>query len=392
VLGIGVIIELMSSGMVLLAIGIASARSIGQMIGLYVVQSALLACLTVLIAFEGDEWATTFFGLALVFMWVLLGMIRWAWLEVQRSSGPMKRLLATLAVADVLLVLILFALVNWNPSGILVGFALLVPGTQIFIITPLLAGATDPQESHWVARLTHLLRSLFYSAAISQQSSGLQRLFECLKPPPFRRLFQSVHQTFPFVAIRPHNSVKEEDNEKEDNEKEEDSVKKEKVPATAIAAEVWLRHSLGQGRQFVIIGFSLLLILLALLVAFSFEQPESRLNRIPSLLAALALLLIGVAAMLARRDLISQVIGLLIVDEGLFLAVVRGLQVQRSLIPVFIVSLFLYIGITLVILVALLPTLHVKSGTIEVRRQAELRESADETGTDVIPTVRQTTP
>jgi hypothetical protein len=43
------------------------------------------------------------------------------------------------------------------------------------------------------------------------------------------------------------------------------------------------------------------------------------------------------------------------------------------LISTFVVSLFLYILITLVILVILLPELHERSATIEVADQRELR-------------------
>jgi hydrogenase-4 membrane subunit HyfE len=76
--------------------------------------------------------------------------------------------------------------------------------------------------------------------------------------------------------------------------------------------------------------------------------------------------------MISQRDLISQILGLLVMDHGLFLATV-WVTTLPSLIPTFIISLFLYILITLVILMILLPELHAQSKTINVAEQNELQ-------------------
>ena len=136
------------------------------------------------------------------------------------------------------------------------------------------------------------------------------------------------------------------------------------------AKPVWLEHGLSLRAQLLSLSVSLLLIAIAYIVAFNFGV-NGGLNRPPSLVVSIALLMLGIFTMFNRRDLISQVIGLLVMDHGLFVAVVRGVF-NVALIPFFIVSLFFYILITLVILVILLPALHRKSESIEVKQQNKL--------------------
>jgi hydrogenase-4 membrane subunit HyfE len=99
----------------------------------------------------------------------------------------------------------------------------------------------------------------------------------------------------------------------------------------------------------------------------------------PNVLAAsFALLMMGLSIMVGTEDLISQVIGLLMMEQGMFLAVVRA--VILTLAPriifvrvIFVIALFLYISITLVILVLLLPELHQKSGSLDIEQQSQLK-------------------
>jgi hydrogenase-4 membrane subunit HyfE len=99
----------------------------------------------------------------------------------------------------------------------------------------------------------------------------------------------------------------------------------------------------------------------------------------PNVLAvSFSLLLIGLLTMMGTEDLISQVIGLLTMEQGMFLAVVRA--VIFSFAPqifsvriIFVVALFLYISVTLIILVFLLPEMHQKSVSLDIEQQTQLK-------------------
>jgi hydrogenase-4 membrane subunit HyfE len=194
---------------------------------------------------------------------------------------------------------------------VLLAFAVLIPGLLAYIIEPLLAQATVPSEIPWAERLWR----------------------------PFRRAFSRGQRDAVQASI-------------------------------AEAMPVWLEHGLSSTRQIISVTFGLILVLSAYAVAISLvpKDPTRALN----LGVALALLLLGIFSMINRQDLISQIMGLLVMDHGLFLAAVRVVT-RPSLIPILVISLFLYILITLVILVILLPELHAASATIEVSGQTELR-------------------
>jgi hydrogenase-4 membrane subunit HyfE len=194
---------------------------------------------------------------------------------------------------------------------VLLAFAVLIPGMLAYIIGPLLAQATVPAEIPWAERLWR----------------------------PFRRAFSRGQQEAVQVSI-------------------------------AEAMPVWLEHGLSSYRQIISVTFGLILVLSAYAVAINLVPGDA--TRALSLGAALALLLLGIFSMINRQDLISQIMGLLVMDHGLFLAAVRVVT-RPSLIPILVISLFLYILITLVILVILLPELHAESASIEVGRQTELR-------------------
>ncbi len=193
----------------------------------------------------------------------------------------------------------------------LVAFAFAIPGMLAYVIKPLLAQATVPREIPPLLRLAH----------------------------PFLRLF-SRH--FKEEADR---SIRE-------------------------ALPMWLEHGLSPRRQRSSAVISLLLTAVAYVLAFNLLSDNDHLAL--SLAVSMALLMLGMFTMINREDLISQIMGLLVMDHGLFLAAVRVITLP-SLISIFVVSLFLYILITLVILVILLPELHERSATIEVGDQRELR-------------------
>jgi hypothetical protein len=64
--------------------------------------------------------------------------------------------------------------------------------------------------------------------------------------------------------------------------------------------------------------------------------------------------------------------GLLIMEHGMFLAAIR-LNTSSYVTVFFLIGLFLYIFITLTLLIFLLPDLHRISGTIEIDQQEQLK-------------------
>lgn len=116
-----------------------------------------------------------------------------------------------------------------------------------------------------------------------------------------------------------------------------------------------------------------LLVLVALLVPFAipvvgFDQSE----RI-GLAVSLALHLIGLFNMIVKRDIISQVVGLLIMDQGIYLAVVKIIEIPVPA-DLFVLSLYFYTLITVFILVILLPQIRVKTNSIDL---AEIATKSD---------------
>jgi hydrogenase-4 membrane subunit HyfE len=189
-------------------------------------------------------------------------------------------------------------------------FAVLILGLLAYIIEPLLAQATASREVPWAERLRHSFLRLL-SRPYRQETS------------------QSIQE----------------------------------------ARSVWLEHGLSPGRQRNSAIVSLLLTVIAYVVASNLIQDQARAR---SLAVSTTLLMLGFFTMINQRDLISQILGLLVMDHGLFLATV-WVTTLPSLIATFVLSLFFYILITLVILVILLPELHAQSQTINVADQNELQ-------------------
>jgi hydrogenase-4 membrane subunit HyfE len=216
-------------------------------------------------------------------------------------------------ILALLTVLVAFSASSADPftRAVLLAFAVLIPGLLAYIIEPLLAQATVPSEIPWAERLWR----------------------------PFRRAFSRGQRDAVQTSI-------------------------------AEAMPVWLEHGLSPARQIISVTAGLILVLSAYAVASNLVPNDT--TRALSLAVALTLVLLGIFTMLNRQDLISQIMGLLVMDHGLFLAAVRVVT-RPSLIPILVVSLFLYILITLVILVILLPELHAESATIEVAGQTELQ-------------------
>lgn len=115
------------------------------------------------------------------------------------------------------------------------------------------------------------------------------------------------------------------------------------------------------------------LVSVAFLIAFQIiagEFPSS--DRI-GLMVSLALHLVGLYNMVVKREIISQVLGLLIMDHGLYLAVVKIVAIP---VPAtfFVISLYFYTLITIFILVILLPRVRDITGSIDL---SEISEKSD---------------
>ncbi|KAA3663830.1 MAG: hypothetical protein DWQ04_08820 [Chloroflexi bacterium] len=104
------------------------------------------------------------------------------------------------------------------------------------------------------------------------------------------------------------------------------------------------------------------LVILAVLVAFQLDAARG--FRI-GLMVSLTLHLVGLYNMVVKRDLISQVIGLLIMDHGLYLAVVKVVEIPFPA-ALFVLGLLFYTLITIAILVFMLPMVRRLTGSINL--------------------------
>jgi hydrogenase-4 membrane subunit HyfE len=138
----------------------------------------------------------------------------------------------------------------------------------------------------------------------------------------------------------------------------------------ARALPIWLEQRTSRRGEVLSLAFDLVLIVAAYAIAFSLVRDE--ILKANSLAVSLALLLLGLSILNNKQDLITQIMGLLVMEHGLFLAAIQVIPIP-SVAIVFIISLFLYIIITLTILVFLLPELHRISGSIEVEDQQQLK-------------------
>lgn len=141
------------------------------------------------------------------------------------------------------------------------------------------------------------------------------------------------------------------------------------------AEQIWLkqRYSSPSLSGFFIVGG---LIAFAFGIAFwaipSAQSSFSSYERI-GLTVSLSLHLIGLYDMVAKRDIISQVVGLLTMDQGLYLAVVKIVAIPIPAM-IFVISLYFYTAITIFILVILLPKVRNLTQGIDLDEIAERSE------------------
>jgi hydrogenase-4 membrane subunit HyfE len=136
---------------------------------------------------------------------------------------------------------------------------------------------------------------------------------------------------------------------------------------TQEAERVWRSNDIAPSKSLRDIIWVIAIVGLAVLVAFR-PNIDSQLQM--GVMVSLSLHLIGLYNMIFKRDLISQVIGLLIMDQGLYLAVIKIVAIP---IPaaLFVVSLYFYTLITLFILVFLLPRVRFSTGTTDLSKIAQ---------------------
>jgi hydrogenase-4 membrane subunit HyfE len=123
------------------------------------------------------------------------------------------------------------------------------------------------------------------------------------------------------------------------------------------------------------VGAFLGLVAFAFLVAYQIFPVQSEEADQIGLMVSLSLHLTGLYNMVFKRDLISQILGLLIMDHGLYLAVVKVVPIPE-LATFFVISLYFYTLITMAILVFLLPQVRRVTGEIdldEIARRSELK-------------------
>lgn len=135
------------------------------------------------------------------------------------------------------------------------------------------------------------------------------------------------------------------------------------------AKQVWLSHQTQSTRQpgWQQITTTLLLVSLAFLIAFSIKSDRSDVSGTSiqvGLAVSLALHLVGLYTMITRQDIISQIVGLLVMDHGIYLAVVKIVDIRIA--GIFVLGLYFYTLITLFILFFLLPTVRQKTASIDL--------------------------
>ena len=165
----------------------------------------------------------------------------------------------------------------------------------------------------------------------------------------------------------------------------------------AKAQSVWVEYDpehdpktnrVGLNSQTSLIG-SITLIVVAYVVAFSIAPdligkfrntpiiPPSQLtgnSLVYSLGASLGLLLVGQFNMIKTLDIRSQIMGLLVMENGLFLAAVIIIEVNEQLVPAFLFTMIAWYALTWVILINFLPRVKEFSGSIYVGDQDTLKE------------------
>lgn len=99
-------------------------------------------------------------------------------------------------------------------------------------------------------------------------------------------------------------------------------------------------------------------------------EPEPKIG----ISVSLALHLIGLYNTFLRRDILSQVIGILTMDQGMYLAILKVVNIPAPAV-LFVIALYFYTFITLLILFLILPQLRHEVDTLsldDIAKQSKL--------------------
>ncbi len=141
------------------------------------------------------------------------------------------------------------------------------------------------------------------------------------------------------------------------------------IPAQRATTNIVRENSLAS----LIIGGALAIF--AYVVAYQVApQLGVRVEFVNGLGASLALLLVGLLIMIIAYDALAQTTGLLVMENGLFLAAVIIFTTNSLLVLAFLVGMSAWYTLTLVILVNFLPRLRQFSGSIYLEDQKVLKE------------------
>jgi hydrogenase-4 membrane subunit HyfE len=151
---------------------------------------------------------------------------------------------------------------------------------------------------------------------------------------------------------------------------------------------IWLRSQRSNRGGLVSLSIALVLMILAFGAAFNLstnpylpqgvqqisEEQFFMLGRVSTSVLAIAfsLLALGLSVMTSTEDIISMVVGMLVMYQGMFLAAVR-ITSRPAIANYFILGLTILIMSTLTILVFLLPGLHHRSGALDTNQQNQLK-------------------
>jgi hydrogenase-4 membrane subunit HyfE len=148
-------------------------------------------------------------------------------------------------------------------------------------------------------------------------------------------------------------------------------TREDRQEARRLALPVWLQSRPAQRGALLTLSIDLVVILLAYAIAFGLLG-ETYPVQANSLAISIALLLLGLSAMTNKQDIISQVMGLLVMEHGMFLAGINVIAIP-PVTAIIVFGLMVYIIVTLIILVVLLPELHRLSDSIEIEDQEQLK-------------------
>jgi len=134
-----------------------------------------------------------------------------------------------------------------------------------------------------------------------------------------------------------------------------------------LAHSIWLeqRHAVSTRAGIALALLIALAFAIVFLVGVGYGTPSQI-----GISVSLALHLIGLYNTFLRRDILSQVIGILTLDQGMYLAILKVVSIPAPAF-LFVVALYFYTIITLIILFLILPRLRHEVNTLSLDAIAE---------------------